>query len=121
MAHVDPEIKAMMTPVYKKYNFQLPISSIAEAAGTAVENLPRLPELVDKKGRNQLCYNHVLGKCMHGSRCKFCMNKGHVHGNRLPPQFVRDLCGVLRSGVDWCVKNDVQLRNQSRKRKASDH
>ena len=124
VSHVEKDIKAMMMPLYKKYNLQLPISQLAEAAGIKMDDLPRIPDLVNKMGKNNLCYNHVLGKCMHGAKCRFRLAKGHINGDRLPPQFVQEICGALKTGVDWCEKNDVQVRKMGqwapRKRKATD-
>ena len=76
------------------------IAQICDAAKIKINSLLRLKQYMEE-GRNKLCYNNVLGMCLHGQRCRFI---------RVPKTVIRDdfaakLCKVIKSGAEWLVRN----------------
>ena len=64
--------------------------------GITIDNLPKLP------GESRICYNYVLGKCMH----QYCRNKqGHISMNDVTDEFANALIDKIRPAVQHFIAN----------------
>ena len=70
------------------------------AGGRQIQDLPTLPGYVDEKGRNKVCFNHVLGVCSNPN-CKFA----HLRKDEQTDQFCKQTCDVMSPGLAYIMKN----------------
>lgn len=102
LAHLNSKIKRCMADYHEKFGGTVMLKQICNAAGVAMEDLPWLRKYMDNQNRNQLCYNHVMGVCLHGRRCHFI----HAPQNEVDDGFATALCTKLESGVKYLIRNN---------------
>ena len=74
---------------------------LVEFCGCAISDLPTIPDYV-KDGANTLCYNYVLGKCVH----KGCRQKnGHAPATAITNEFATQLLDRLQPGINEFMMN----------------
>ena len=71
------------------------LNRILKLGNLTINDLPHLDRfLVD--GRNNLCYNWVLGRCT-GRRCSFIQSGGHVPADQITTEFAQEMVAKLTS------------------------
>ena len=100
--HMHPTIKRMMDPFLQKFQGQVRLREILEAANVGVGQLPTINGITEGS-RTRLCYQGLLGKCQHQARgnCQFA----HAARQDVPNDFADEVCRVLGPGVDYMVRN----------------
>jgi hypothetical protein len=112
--HMHPKIKAAMAPVLKKFGGRVMIQEVMENAGVWWGDLPVMEKYRNPtSGHNELCLNHVCGRCRWGDSCEFIKN--HAKKEELSDDFVDRLVKVLKPGLEVMSRSDY-VRKYSNKR-----
>ena len=98
--NVHPVISTTMGPYIQKFKSVM-LTRLAEFCGCAIADLPTLPEYV-RDGTNTLCYNYVLGKCVHKG-CR--MKNGHAPATAVTAEFATALIARLQPGITEFMTN----------------
>lgn len=120
--HMHPVLKECMKNYHKKHKGQVKMDPLLTAAGKRWKDLPKLAELSDTMGHNNICFQYLLGKCGYHWTWSFAKKGGHVEPEELPAGFLERVCAVIKTGADWLATNDAPTRPQpnNRKRAAPD-
>lgn len=92
-----PQIVALMAPYIAKRGPQVILKDILDAAGTRLRYMPTIPEFIGADGRPNLCWAHILGRCVYGRNCLFA--SGHPSRAQIPDGFAAEVCDLLASGI----------------------
>ena len=109
MDKLHPVIQECMREYHKLFKGQIRLAKICKAADTEVWKLPCHPEYL-KDNKSDLCYIDQLGFCPRGNQCNF----QHVPKDKIGDDFPHKLCQVIKTGVDWIVRNDSPSKRQRR-------
>ena len=66
-----------------------------------MEQLPAIRRYTLRNGRNNICFNHVLGVCPAGSKCRF----DHVSRNEIDNAFCTRVIEVIDPGIEKVYKH----------------
>ncbi len=94
----NEKIATMMRGYLNKFPGHVKILDILGASGKRLTDLPVLEKCKDDTGRPCLCWAYFLGRCTF-RECHFKKVGGHPIPRDIPPQFVDDVCAVVRQGV----------------------
>ena len=82
------------------------IFRLLTAANLKMADLPKVSHLIDPTtGRNNLCYNHLLGVCPYGLQCNFAKHGGHLEARDVQADFATSLVATLQPGITWMLTN----------------
>lgn len=98
LSHVHPVLKRHLGEYHKAFKGSLMFGKILASANIRWEDLPTLPEFVDDKGKNMICFNHICG------RCPFCpcrLRKGHVPKDKIPDDWADALWRKIEPGIRY--------------------
>ena len=94
--NMHPKIKDVMAPYIKKFRAVM-LNRLLTHANLTINDLPTIDGLDQK-----LCYNYVLGKCVH----KGCLNKaGHIDSTKITDDFATALLEKLSPAVQEFIQN----------------
>jgi hypothetical protein len=71
---------------------------VLKAANLSWENLPTLPGYVDDRGKNQICFTHICGRCTFRP-CR--LRKGHVPKEKIPDAWAEALWQLIAPGIRY--------------------
>lgn len=92
-----PRIVSLMAPYIAKRGPQVILKDILDAAGTRLRYMPTIPDFIGADGRPNLCWAHILGRCVFGRNCLFA--SGHPTRAQIPDGFAEEVCELLASGI----------------------
>ena len=98
--NVHPLITNAMGPYIQKFKSVM-LTRLVEFCGCAISDLPTIPDYV-KDGANTLCYNYVLGKCVHKGCCQ---KNGHAPATAITNEFATQLLDRLQPGINEFMTN----------------
>jgi hypothetical protein len=108
--NIHPVIKSVLEPHITLCK-GVALGPILDHIGLTVDDLPKLP------GEGSLCYNYVLGRCVHPS----CQNKeGHLNVADIPNEFATALIEKIRPAINHFRTNGppaARFVNRCRRRK----
>ena len=91
-SNTHEKIKSIMMP-YAEKNRTLNVGELKERLGIR----QNFPTAVDPRSGWNICINNTLGRCTFFN-CGFA----HVPGNRLPRDYVTQVCEIIRPGMnEW--------------------
>jgi hypothetical protein len=106
LTHIHPTIKAALTDYHAKFGGRAMIFRLLTAANLKMADLPKVSHLIDPTtGRNNLCYNHLLGVCPYGLQCNFAKHGGHLEARDVQADFATSLVATLQPGITWMLTN----------------
>lgn len=75
-------------------------------AGVTWDTIPRITAYVGTDGKNNLCYNYILGKC----NPRYCHHRtGHAGVADITDEFAEALCAALQPGFDAMTEDLARL------------
>ena len=102
-----PSFVTLLAPLTSRHQC-LPVSAIAQKAGTTINSLPYLNAYGNA---DRLCYNNILGYCRFDSTPTRCPRE-HPRNEELVPGFVEALCNKLKPGVEKVMKEGLQAKTR---------
>jgi hypothetical protein len=112
--HMHPKLKAAMKDFHKKFQGRTMLQEIMTQAKVGWNEMPRLPALTNREtGKDELCWNWLLGTCRFGSRCNFF--RSHDDGRNLPERFVDDVLKVLQPGINAMMDPKYSLQEREKR------
>jgi hypothetical protein len=97
--HMHPKLRAALKDFHKKFQGRTYLQEIMAQAGVSWSDMPKLRATTNREtGKDELCWNWLLGTCRFGSKCNFF--RSHDNGKNLPDQFVEDVIRVLKPGIE---------------------
>ena len=74
----------------------LSLKKVLDAAGVTWDKLPSIQKYITPNGKNDLCYNWVMGYC----QSKHC-NRKHAPKEDVPDVFATGMIDLLQTGFDY--------------------
>ena len=90
--NIHPLLHSLMAAHINKYK-RVMLNRLLKLGNMTILDLPRLDRFV-VEGRNNLCYNWVLGRCT-GRRCNFIQQGGHAPADQITQEFAQDMASKL--------------------------
>lgn len=105
--NIHPTIKTIMDPHITLCK-GVALGAILDQLAITVDDLPKLP------GEGALCYNYVLGRCVHPS----CQNKdGHINVADLPEDFITALLDKIQPAIIHFKTNGPPVARYTNRRR----
>jgi hypothetical protein len=102
LSHLQPKIKVLIAPVYKKFGGKVIVQEVLVAANKRWEDLPILPRAQCKiMGKNKMCWNYLCGSCKWGKNCMFARN--HLPNKEVDDKFAEDVVKALKRRRDEII------------------
>jgi hypothetical protein len=112
---MHPKLKAALKDFHKKFQGRSMIHEITTQAKIGWHDTPKLQATINKEtGKDELCWNWLLGTCRFGSKCNFV--RSHDNGRNLPERFVDEVLRVLKAGIDKMMDPNYSLQESYKKR-----
>lgn len=113
--HMHPKLKAALKEFHKKFQGRSMIHEIMTQAKIGWHDMPKLQATINKEtGKDELCWNWLLGTCRFGSKCNFV--RSHDYGRNLPERFVDEVIRVLTAGIDKMMDPNYSLQESYKQR-----
>jgi hypothetical protein len=101
LAHVHPVLRQHLEEYHRTFKGSMMFGKILQAANIRWDELPTLPEFIDEKGRNMICFNHICGRCTFRP-CR--LRKGHVPPEKIPNEWAEGLWKKIEAGVRYNLR-----------------
>ena len=83
---------------------------VLQAANARWEDLPTLPEYIDDRGRNMICFNHICGRCTFRP-CR--LRKGHVPKEKITDDWANTLWKKIELGIKYNLQGMAPTSDSS--------
>lgn len=103
--HCHPTIRNEFKAYHETFGGVVKLVQLCDASNMSINDLPYL----NAYGRDKMCYSAILGICQNGS-----CDRAHVSQDKLPQEFVNELCAKTKAGREYLVRKG---RQNQRKRK----
>ena len=104
LGHIHPIIRECFREYHQRFGGRVMLTKIMQGANLKWENMPYLFHLWDGN-KSYLCYSYVCGVCS-VKKCPCHAKGGHVPGDKLHPDFCRELCRKLKPGIDYVLRTE---------------
>jgi hypothetical protein len=101
LAHVHPVLRQHLEDYHRRFKGSMMFSKILQASNVKWDELPTLPDFVNEKGRNMICFSHVCGRCTFRP-CR--LRKGHVPADKISNEWAEALWKKIEAGVRYNLK-----------------
>lgn len=105
--HCHPTIRKEFKAYHETFGGVVKLVQLCDASNMSINDLPYL----NAYGRDNMCYSSILGICQNGN-----CDRTHVPQDKLPPDFVNELCARTKAGREYLIRKG---RQNPRKRKSS--
>ena len=101
LAHVHPVLRRHLDEYHRTFNGNMMFGKILQAANVRWEDLPTLPDFVDTKCRNMICFNHICGRCIFRP-CR--LRKGHIPLEKISTDWAEAVWKTIETGIRYNLR-----------------
>jgi hypothetical protein len=99
--HVHPVLKGHLASYHSMFKGSMMFGKVLKAANLTWEDLPKLTGYTDDRGRNQLCFNYICGRCTFRP-CR--LRKGHAPKEKIPDAWAEGLWKQIEPGIRYTMQ-----------------
>lgn len=101
LEHVHPVLRGHLSHYHSRFRGSMRFGKVLKAANVTWDELPKLPGYTDDRGKNQLCFNHICGRCTFRP-CR--LRKGHVPKEKIPDAWAEGLWKQIEPGIRYTLQ-----------------
>ncbi len=106
--HCHPIIRKEFKVYHDTFGGVVKLVQLCDASNASINDLPYL----NAYGRDNMCYSYIMGLCQ-GKNCE----RPHVEKDKLPPDFVNELCAKTKAGREYLIRKAKQNSGEVEQRK----